>query len=181
MVYFNLNVTQLWKSMWKQTPVYIFLLISGYRWMPAHATVCPSERTEVDGCFTRYPKSSLDYAQLTFSYKHNLYIKMLALDFNFYFPTLKKNSAYPKLNNSRSSHPSCMLKRVRKVVCNTAQHYVPAQKSFCTSIICNQWAMLCFKGWFWYPDRNAVSAPLSCYKRLGNSACALLLILWLHS
>lgn len=60
MVYFKLNATHLLKSMWKRTSVYIFLVISGYRWMPVHATVCPSERTELDWCFSRYPKSLLD-------------------------------------------------------------------------------------------------------------------------
>lgn len=56
MVYFNLNVTHLLESMCKQTAVYIFLLISEYQRMPVCATACPSERTRLDSCFTRYPK-----------------------------------------------------------------------------------------------------------------------------
>lgn len=60
MAYFNLYVTHLLKSTWKQTTVCVFLVISEYWQMPAHVTVCLSERAQLDWCFNRYPNSLLN-------------------------------------------------------------------------------------------------------------------------
>lgn len=59
---------------------------------------------------------------------------MFALDFCLHI--LQKTSTCMRLNNSQSSHPSCMLKRARNVVCDAAEQYVPVQKSSCRIIPC---------------------------------------------
>lgn len=61
MVSFNQNVSYLVKkNTWKHVIAYIFLALSGYWWMPVHATVCPSERTDIlKVCWIMYRLLSL--------------------------------------------------------------------------------------------------------------------------